>query len=116
MFHFNQGSLARLEEAERHFAIAIGLDQEFGAAYGMYARSMSRRAYSFLPADAEALYEKAKIAAQRAVMLNPSDASAHVAKGFALELHDLNAAIASLQEALSLNPDSSLAHFALGRM
>jgi adenylate cyclase len=116
MHCFYQGTLESFNQAEQYFDRAINLDSNFAAAYGMYARTFTRRSSQFLLDDSEFAYERAINAARRAVALDPGDAATHVAMGFALELADIPAAVASFEEALSLNPDSSLAHFGLGRM
>jgi tetratricopeptide (TPR) repeat protein len=116
LYHFYQGTLESIEESEHYFARAMELDPEFGAAYSMYARSFTRRAMSFFRDEPDEYFENALSAARRGVKLNPEDVSAHVAMGFALEHSDITAAVGSLEEALSLNPDSSLAHFGLGRL
>jgi adenylate cyclase len=116
LFHFYQATQQSFVEAEQYFAKSMALDPEFGPAYGMLARTLTRGAVTVLNDDAEPALERARTAARQAVKLDPRDASAHVAMGFALERSDRSAAIGSLEEALALNPDSSLAHFCLGRM
>lgn len=106
-------------QAEKYFSKAIDLAPNFGAAYGMYARTFSKTANATLVGNPQAgykEYEVAVAAARRAVELDSRDVAAHVGVGFALETSDIQAAVASFEEALSLNPDSSLAHFGLGRI
>ena len=116
LFHFYQATREGFEAAEQYFSKAIALDPEFGSAHAMLARTLTRGAVMLPDDEAEPAYVQARIAARQAVRLDPRDVTAHVAMGFALERSDLSAAIGSLEEALSLNPDSSLAHYCLGRM
>ena len=116
MHHFHLGTVEGEAEARRLFAEAIERAPGFSAAHASLARAYSRRS-SFMPD--EDFDEKKRIAireARIAVSLDREDAYAHATVGFAVESSAVHEAIASLERALALNPNSAFAHHGLGRM
>ncbi len=116
MHHFYLGTDEGEDEARRLFETAIERAPGFSAAHASLARTYSRRA-SFTPG--EDFDERKRVAireARTAVSLDREDANAHTTLGFALESTAVDEAIASMERALALNPNSAFAHHGLGRM
>jgi TolB-like protein/class 3 adenylate cyclase/Tfp pilus assembly protein PilF len=92
-------------EAESLFEQAIKIDPTFARAHVQLAWSYSWRAT--YEADRVTLNEKMIEEARRAVELDPMDADAHQALGYALSLSgDLEEAEIQMDEALRLNPNA----------
>ncbi len=101
------------------FERAVALDPKFAAAQAELARAYSVRVSQFAPDDTSAL-ERAQVAAEKALRLDPDLAEAHQAQatllwgtigGFAHER-----AIREDRRALALNPNLDRAHQQLGNI
>lgn len=103
---------AAIEQSE----LAIKLDPGFAAAYVTLARGCSNKIF-FWNAGKE-FDEKAFVAVNRALALDPGLAEAYLVRGslYYNHLHnfDLAGAISDSQAALALSPNSSSAHHAFG--
>jgi tetratricopeptide (TPR) repeat protein len=100
-----------LAKAIDAYSQAIAIDPAYADAYAGLAES-----YDLLPqfghADLGDSFTRAKLAADRAIALNPNLAAAHCAKGFALFFwdKDVSGSEAEFQRALTLDPDSAQTH------
>lgn len=106
--YFLSGSWLQLPAAEAAFRAAIALDPEYGPAYAGLALTRCAQAYNRVAPHAAA-YAEAKVAALRALAMDPTSADAQVALGTVL-FHsewDWPGAEHSLKRALDLNPDHS---------
>ncbi len=106
-----------LEHARRAFEQVVASDPGHAPAYAALANTyLLLREYSNMPSkDA---YAMAKIAAGRAVALDPNLADAHTSLGFIDFFSDWDAASAAKEftTAIQLNPNSALAHHWYGSM
>jgi tetratricopeptide (TPR) repeat protein len=106
-----------LDRALKCFQQAVDQDPGYAPAYAGLAQTYNLiREYSMMP-DAEA-YANAKIAAQRAISLDPNLSEAHASLGFVEFFWDWNApgAEREFQTAIALDPNSALAHHWYGSM
>ena len=110
-FEASSGFESRDQEVQRYFDAAIQEDPKFGAAYSYLANhllgvlGMYRSAKEVVP--------RARELVARALELNPNSPDAHTACGNLAFQADLDwvHAEAEFQQAISLNPSSSTAHF-----
>jgi TolB-like protein/DNA-binding winged helix-turn-helix (wHTH) protein/tetratricopeptide (TPR) repeat protein len=98
---------------------ATKLDPSFALAYAELARACNLYAFHYTPEDHQ-WEEKAFAAAERAILLQPDLAEAHLARGFLLWTRKNNfpheQAIAEYKQALDLNPSLEEARYQLGRI
>lgn len=96
---------------------AVALDPDFAAAQAELARAYNMRAKEFAPSDSEA-FERAGVATEKALRLDPDLAEAHLARaGMLSALWGRVAPEPAVQEyrrALELNPNLAQAHHNLG--
>ncbi len=101
------------------FERAVALDPSFAAAQAGLARAYALRVSEFAPADSAAL-QRAQMAAEKALRLDPNLAEAHLAQARLLWgssghfFHER--AIQEDRRALSLNPNMYRAHGSLGNI
>jgi TolB-like protein/class 3 adenylate cyclase/Tfp pilus assembly protein PilF len=111
-FHTNKSSLEGLKEGIKHFEEAVRLDSSFALGYVGLAE-----AYQQLPMQddtySNTAYPAARLAAQRAIDLDPTLAEAHAALGVVKTFYeyDWSGAEEEFQRALALNPNSSTTHW-----
>ncbi len=99
-----------LDKAIEYLNHATSSDPQFARAYALAADCYYLKAFlNYSPAE-EAV-EKSRIAAERAIALDPSVAEAHLAIS-TIQFWDgqTEAGVQSLREALSLNPNLAIAH------
>ncbi len=103
-----------LQKAVEYFQKAIEIDPNYAEAYAGLADSYNMLGhYNF--ADSGEMIEKARAAAETALVLNDRLAEAHIAIAF-VEDHDrkFDEAVHSLERALALAPYNSMAHVRYG--
>jgi TolB-like protein/Tfp pilus assembly protein PilF len=110
-YHWNKAGASGLEEAVAFYEQAVALDGEFAAAHASLARAHVAAAEYYRREPREAL-EAGRLAATRALELDPSDSDAHLALAEIRKTvgHDLAGAEASYRFALAFNPSSEAAH------
>lgn len=105
----NQKAIKLLEHA-------VARDPDFAIGYAELARAYTRRLNSFAPDEPE-WEKKAMNAVEKALLLDPDVAEAHLARGLLLWTHAKGfphaTAIAEYRKALSLNPNLDEAHHQL---
>jgi serine/threonine protein kinase/tetratricopeptide (TPR) repeat protein len=109
------GSPEVVEQGLRHAQRALDHDPHYALAWSSVADCQILRAIRGMAPPAEAA-AAAKIAANRALELDPSLADAHASMGM-IKSHtgDLTGGIKALQKAIALNPGHAMAHFLLAR-
>src|SRR5256712_4805255 len=104
------GAIALLEKA-------VALDPGFAAAYAELAHAYGQKVLGLTPGDTVA-WERALVAAEKALRLRPDLAEAHYARGYLLWSPAYRfphvAAIEEFRRALALNPSLEDAHHRLG--
>ena len=116
-FHFVRDTEVDTHKAVEHFERATQLDPRYALAWSFLSRSWANLSALVLTGTASAQgYEKARMAADRALALAPDLAAAHFARGNLLEVPDLNwqAAEAEFRLALQLAPEDGDAKYFLG--
>ena len=111
IYFYEQRTPETLNRALQCFQQAAEKDPGYAPAYAGLAQTYNLiREYSVMP-QAEA-YAKAKVAAQRAIALDPNLSEAHASLGFVEFFSDWNptAAEHEFRTAISLDPASALAH------
>lgn len=105
----NEAAIALLERA-------VQIDPNFAAAYAELANEYRNMAFALKPQERE-WEEKASSATERALLLNPDLAEAHVARGLLLWSHSNHfphaLAAQEFRRALDLNPNLDEAHHQL---
>jgi tetratricopeptide (TPR) repeat protein len=117
IYFYEQRTPDTLDRALKCFQQAVDHDPGYAPAYAGLAQTYNLlREYSMMP-EAEA-YTKAKIAAQRAIALDPNLSEAHASLGFVEFFWDWNVdgAEHEFQTAIALDPNSALAHHWYGSM
>lgn len=110
-YFWHRRTKTALLESVRFFEEAVARDSSFARAWAGIADAYAVLAfYDYLP-PAEA-YPKAKAAARRALQLDPFLAEAHASLGYIALYYDWdwNAAEASFQRSIELNPSYTVAH------
>lgn len=101
-------------QAMRLLERSVAIDPEFAAAYAALATTYRVRAFSVEPENTEKWVEKAMVAVQKSLSLNPNLAEAYVSRGYLLWSRANNwayeRAVADYRHALSLNPNLAEAH------
>lgn len=96
---------------------AVALDPAFAAAYAELAHAYGLKVFYFTPGD-RAVAEKAAVACEKALSLDPELAEAHYAKAFLLwtpaNRFPHEQAMAEYHQALALDPNNDDAHHQLG--
>ncbi len=109
-FHWNKRNAKELQKAASYFHSAIELDPEFALAYAGLADAYAVMPLygSFRPTEYK---PKAKVAALRALELNPNLAEAHNSLGYILNSYDFNweGAEREYKTAIELNPNYATA-------
>jgi len=99
------------------FERAVALDPDFAAAQAELAHAYGQMVFALAPRDTQAV-ERALLAAEKALRLNPNLAEAHYARGYLLwGPFNRFAHVQAIQEyrrALTLNPNLETAHHQLG--
>jgi len=115
--HFVRFTTDEVAEARRHFERAVALEPQFASAHAELANSYTWQVA--LGAPREPNLSVALQSARRAVQLDPHDAQAHGALGYALLMsNDTASGLASAERAVELNPSSpySLSTLAYARL
>src|SRR6266571_2530703 len=110
-YSWNQRNPEALQKAEDAYRAAIEQDPKYALAYSGLANTYSLRgAYVVMRPDES--FGKAKIAAQRALEIDPSLAEAHTSMALIVWLYDWDweGADREFKQAIALNPSYPLAH------
>ena len=112
MWHHYRYNPADSLQARAFFRNALALDEDFGHAAAALAVTLCQAVISnFEPAENAAMLEEAERQARHALRCDPRDPSAHFAMGVVRShIHQLDAALAALNEAGRLNPSFAAAH------
>jgi adenylate cyclase len=117
LFHHYRQSKADNIEAQAYFSRALTLDAQYPQATAALSISLSSAASLGWVDDADALFERAYVLAERAVTLDPRYPNAHFAFGLAcMWTGHSKRGIAAFEEAIKLNPSFAAAHVLLGQM
>jgi TolB-like protein/Tfp pilus assembly protein PilF len=108
-YHWNKAGMTGVEEAVAFYEQAVALDPDFSAAHASLARAHVAAAEYYLREPRQAL-EAGRLAAARALELDPSDSDAHLALAEVRKTVDLAGAEAAYRSALAFNPSSEGAH------
>jgi TolB-like protein/Tfp pilus assembly protein PilF len=108
-YHWNKAGATGLEEAVAFYEQAVALDPDYAAAHASLARAHVAAAEYYLRDPREAL-EAGRLAATRALELDPSDSDAHLALAEIRKTVDVEGAEAAYRLALAFNPSSEAAH------
>ena len=110
-YHWNKGGAAGVEEAAAFYERAVAVDPDFAAAHASLARAHVAAAEYYLREPRGAL-EAGRLAATRALDLDPNDSDAHLALAEIRKTvdADLEGAEASYRLAVALNPSNEAAH------
>jgi serine/threonine-protein kinase len=102
--------------AIRYFGEAAKLDPNFALAWALLGRESALGYFNRIDTDFAALREAAKLAAEKAIELQPDLSEAYLAQGYSYYYgeDDYDSAIASFEKATSLSPNNSEAFEALG--
>lgn len=105
------GHPGRVEKAEASFREAIELSPTFGAAWAGLSLCLADPSQG-ITGELDELYPMARAAADRAVLLDPDDAYAHLARGaVAANMEwDWDAAREHVDRALALSPNDAYVH------
>jgi len=116
-FHTLRENKADNEIAIRLLEQAVSSDPKFARAYAELARAYTVRSFYFAPDDKQ-WEEKAFVAFEKALSLDPDLAEAHLARGFLLwtssNRFPHEQAIQAYRRALAVNPNLDEAHHQLG--
>jgi tetratricopeptide (TPR) repeat protein len=110
LYFWNKRSKDGLEKAIDYFGRAVEKDANFALAYALMADCYYLQIY-YAYDPAPGTLDKARAAADRALLLDDSLAEAHVASAMVQSLeHQLHPTMESLRRALELNPNLAIAH------
>jgi tetratricopeptide (TPR) repeat protein len=116
-FHLARENPEDLRQGVDLLERSVEADPQFAAAYAELARGYSARLFYDAPGDTS-LQERAFVAVERALALDPNLDAAYLARGLALwqpaNHFPHERAIASYRRAIALNPSSDEAHHQLG--
>jgi eukaryotic-like serine/threonine-protein kinase len=111
-FHFAKRTKEDMQRSIEYFQQAVRLDPNFALAYSSIAECYNNMsAYPYL--SSKDSFPQAKMAAQRALEIDPSLPEAHTALAFYFAVYDWNWAEAEreFKRAIELDPNNSGAHF-----
>ncbi|MGI9069590.1 MAG: protein kinase domain-containing protein [Pyrinomonadaceae bacterium] len=112
-FHAERVNKTDNETAIKLLERAVEIDPNFAVAFAELARAYSSRTFFFAPQEKQ-WDEKAFVAVEKALALNPDLAEAHLARGRLVWTHANNfpheTAMQSYRRALALNPNLDEAH------
>jgi DNA-binding winged helix-turn-helix (wHTH) protein/tetratricopeptide (TPR) repeat protein len=110
-YFWNKRTEADLRRALRFFQSSLDADPTYAPAYVGLSDAYAQLGYGSYVRPDEA-FPLAREAARRAIALEPADADAHAALGYALMYYDWDfaGADAELQRAVALAPEQPLAH------
>jgi TolB-like protein/Tfp pilus assembly protein PilF/predicted Ser/Thr protein kinase len=115
-FHAERENRTDNETAIKLLEKAVEIDPNFARAYAELARAYNTKAFFFAPQEKQ-WEEKAFVAVEKALALNPDLAEAHLARGRLLWTHTNHfpheSAMREYQRALALNPNLDEAHHQL---
>lgn len=111
LFHLEARNADGIARALGLFSQAIAADPNFAKAYVGMADAYNLVS-QYTPAEAGETYPKAKAAAERAIALDPHNASAHAALAFNAFYYgrDIERATSLFREAIRLDPTNAQAH------
>jgi tetratricopeptide (TPR) repeat protein len=116
-FHLARENPEELRQGIELLERAVEADPQFALAYAELARGYSARLFYDAPGETS-LQERAFVAIERALALDPNLDTAHLARGLALwqpaNHFPHERAIASYRRAIALNPSADEAHHQLG--
>ncbi|KQV63940.1 adenylate/guanylate cyclase domain-containing protein [Rhizobium sp. Root1220] len=113
--HNAQDTAEHFSEAIAWHRRAIALDQDFGRAHMMLARSLYARCFHGFSTDVDKDSTELRLAAERAVALDGRDPYARYAMCLAnFVAQKASDAVAEAQQAIDLTPNLAIAHMALG--
>ena len=116
-FHAERVNKSDNETAIKHLERAVEIDANFARAYTELARAYNIKAVRFAPEEKQ-WEEKAFVAVEKALALNPDLAEAHLARGLLLWTYNNHfpheSAMREYQRALALNPNLDAVHHQLG--
>jgi TolB-like protein/DNA-binding winged helix-turn-helix (wHTH) protein len=109
--HFHQRTADGIGKSIEYFQRAVEKDPNFALAYAGLAEAYSASSV-FGPLPPNESFPKAKVAAARALMLDPSLAEAHAALGMEMSFYEFDwpGALKEFLRAIELNPNSAKAH------
>jgi len=114
---FHNRSPGNLEKARAIAREVIALDPDYPKGYALLARTLLREARHGRSDSPSASIEQASQLAQKVLNIDESDIDAHIVLGnIYLQRSQNEMAIAELEKAVSLNPNSTEALSALGRV
>jgi DNA-binding winged helix-turn-helix (wHTH) protein/tetratricopeptide (TPR) repeat protein len=118
-YHADRLTARDAEEAIALLEKAVTLDPNFARGFAELSRAYRQKA-SYFSDDPEPLQERAFVAAEKALALDPRLADAHLARGFLLWSHykhfDHRGAMQEYRRAIELNPSLDEAHHQLGNV
>jgi tetratricopeptide (TPR) repeat protein len=118
-YHADRLTARDAEEAIALLDKAVTLDPNFARGFAELSRAYRQKA-SYFSDDPEPLQERAFVAAEKALALDPRLADAHLARGFLLWSHykhfDHRGAMQEYRRAIELNPSLDEAHHQLGNV
>jgi serine/threonine-protein kinase len=107
---------AKLIQAVAYLEQAIRKDPSFSRAHAALASALITQPY-YLPVHVGAVTPRARVAAERAVSLDPQLADGHIALGMVYyHTYDFAPSESELRQAIALDPGSAEAQFRLGSM
>ncbi len=111
-FLWNRRNVEPLQAAVEHFERAVDLDPEFALAWAGLADAHLTLAWYVTRTDWDALLESGREAAERALVIDPDLAQAHIALGlYHATRFEWAAADEEFQRGLSLDPRYSTGHY-----
>ncbi len=113
LYFWNKRTEEGLRLSIQYFSDAVEKDPGFALAQAMLADSyalVGYYQYSLIPR--KEAYQKARVAAQKALQMDETLSQAHIALATVKQFHDedFDGAEASYRQAIALNPDSATAH------
>jgi TolB-like protein/Tfp pilus assembly protein PilF len=110
-FHWNKRTAEGFRTATTHFRAAIGRDPQYAEAYTGLADTYNVLGYYTLQAPGDS-YPPAKVAAEKALEIDPELAEAHASLGYATLFYDRDweQAREHFERSIALNPKYASAH------
>jgi TolB-like protein/Tfp pilus assembly protein PilF len=118
-FYFSRITEDDMRKSIEYYTQATELDPHYALAWSWVSRAWSNLSADFLEgAPAQNAYAKARAAADRALVLSPDLAFAHLARADLLEFADFDwrGAEGEYRQALALAPNDAPAQFGLGQL